>query len=785
MKTFRTRTVGAAAIGLLTIAAASTSSPASAAEDRTVSPVGVASMGTTSSSPDPDKAMLLRWSVLPTATYVPGSEPSGAFTTGNAAIPAPYAGQPVQGFSATHRLADGTSLVMSDNGYGSKANSGDFLLSVHRIRPNAVQLPTAVGARPVKGDRTAYLGTPIRLSDPFNRIPWPTWRDGACAAAAASNPAGYTCPSPDRLLTGWDFDIESMQIAKDGTMWFGEEFGPFLLHTDSSGRLLSAPIPTPGVRSPSNPTLPPGQQPTLANSKGFEGMAIEPDLRTLHPMLEGVTTEDAAKGRTRDLRVYTVRTTGTRASFAPGHSYYRLDDPANAIGDFIMVNDRQGLVLERDNGQGASAVTKRVYLVDLDRTSRDGVMHKQLLVDLMNLPNPLGLGGFGPTFTFPFVTIEDLEIIDGRTIAVMNDNNFPAVGGRSGTEPDQNEYLEIRLPRRLDVAQSLLPSRRVGDPVTRFDVQAHRGGLGLTTEETPQGFSKALALGVSTLELDTQVTQDGGVVVTHDRQVQAVKCRDTAPVTPGDGEYPYVGKFITDLTVAQVQTLDCGYQQLPGHPAQQVVTGVKMAQLRDVFAVVRAHRAWGVRLNIETKVEAGAPEQTAPRELFVKRVREEIATSGLERQVTVQSFDWGALRVMHDLAPAIPLVALTNDDFLQVGQPGASPWLGGLDADDFGGDFVAAADAIPGVSTLSPVAGLPQSGKTGDAGYRFYTDADMVARANARGLKVVPWTVDDPATMETLIDAGVDGLITDYPDVLRAVLADKGMRQPRPYALQR
>lgn len=729
-------------------------------------------------APDPSRARLIAHSVLPAATYVPGSERSGAWTTGNAAIPAPYPGQPVQGFSATHRLADGSYLVMSDNGFGAKANSADFLLAVHRIRPNAITLPTAVGAEPARGPGTAYLGTPVRLSDPEGHVAWPIWRDGACDEAA-SLPSGYSCPTSDRLLTGWDFDIESMQVAKDGTYWFGDEFGPYLLHTDATGRLLQAPIPTPGVRSPSNPQLPAGETANLANSKGFEGMAIAPDLRTLHPMLEGTVAEDRAAGRDRDLRIYTVPTK-KGASFDPSWVSYRMDDPANAIGDFALVNDHQGLVIERDNNQGATAVTKRVYLIDLERVDADGVVHKQLLVDLMDLPNPQGLGGFGDPFTFPYVTIEDVEIIDSRTIAVMNDNNFPATGGRSATAPDVNEYLEIRLPRALKVSPSLLPRGRVGDPVKRFDVQAHRGGIGMTTEESLQGFSKALALGVRTLELDTQVTEDEKVVVTHDRQVQATKCRDTAPVTAGDTEYPYVGKYIRDLTLAQVKTLDCGYQQLPGFPAQEVVRGNRLAELSDVFDVVKAHRAHRVTLNIETKVEAGAPEQTAPRAVFVRRVAEQIEQSGLQRQVVVQSFDWGALREMHSQLPRVPLVALTNIDFLQVGRPGASPWLGGLDADDFGGDFVAAADAIPGVEILSPLHGTPQGGRIGQVGYRFYTDAAMVERAHERGLKVVPWTINDPATMEALIDAGVDGLITDYPNALREVLRVKDMALPRP-----
>lgn len=424
------------------------------------------------SAPDPSRAQLVARSVLPAATYVPGSEPSGYWTSGSAVIPAPYPGQPVQGFSATHRLRDGSYLVMSDNGYGAKANSADFLLSVHRILPGSPGSAAATGASGATG-QTTYLGTPIRLSDPDRRVPWPIWRDGACGTAATSLPAGalpanalpsnYECPEPDRQLTGWDFDIESMQIARDGSLWFGEEFGPYLLHTDAEGRLLEAPIPTPGVVSPSNPTLAAGQVANLGNSKGFEGMAIAPDLRTLHPLLEGVVAEDAAAGRDRDLRLYTVETKRGRgghqpnAEYSSDYVYYRMDDPAHAIGDFAMINTRQGLVIERDGNQGDAAKVKKVYLVDLSRVDGEGVVRKQLLVDLMNLPDPRGIGGLGDPFTFPYVTIEDVEVIDDRTIAVMNDNNFPAAGGRSATDPDVNEYVEIRLPQRLDVSRSLLP----------------------------------------------------------------------------------------------------------------------------------------------------------------------------------------------------------------------------------------------------------------------------------------------------------------------------------------
>jgi glycerophosphoryl diester phosphodiesterase len=333
------------------------------------------------------------------------------------------------------------------------------------------------------------------------------------------------------------------------------------------------------------------------------------------------------------------------------------------------------------------------------------------------------------------------------------------------------------------VASTALVVPAAADPPlpqkSHFDLQAHRGGLGLTTESTLAGFAKAIALGVTTLELDTQVTQDEHVVVTHDRRISNVKCQDTAPAFPGDPEFPYVGKFITNLTLAQVKTVNCGYQQLPGFPEQEVVSG-PMPELRDVFDLVERSKARKLTLNIETKVEAGAPQETAPRDLFVRRVWEEIREARMFDQVTIQSFDWGALKVMHSLAPELPLVALTNRDFLQVGQPGASPWLGGIDADDFGGDFVAAAASIDGVTALSPVQGFPQGGRIGDGTFVPYPDRRMIDDAHARGLKVIPWTIDDPATMDYFIDLGVDGIITDYPDRLRAVMAENGLRLPKP-----
>jgi amidase len=313
---------------------------------------------------------------------------------------------------------------------------------------------------------------------------------------------------------------------------------------------------------------------------------------------------------------------------------------------------------------------------------------------------------------------------------------------------------------------------------TAFDLQAHRGGLGLVTESTLQAFANALEMGVSTLELDTQVTRDGYVVVTHDRQVLAHRCLDTAPASANDADFPYVGKYIKDLTLAQVRTLDCGSQRADAHAQQTTVPGANIVLLSEVFDLVKRHRAHNVMLNIETKVEAGAPHETAPREQFVRAVVAQIQHHNMQDQVSIQSFDWGALMLAKQLAPELPLVALSNaQSFLQCGEPGASPWTGGIDMDDFDCNLPAAAASF-GASAISPVHGLPQSAGINDAGYSAFTTREMVEQAHALGLKVIPWTINDQPTMAQLIDIGVDGIITDYPDRLRAVMQDRDMTLP-------
>ncbi|CAL9356451.1 esterase-like activity of phytase family protein [Streptomyces sp. enrichment culture] len=381
----------------------------------TVLTLALASPATAGNSPhegDFGRATLTGFASLPAETFVPDSEPSGAHlgTGPFNGVAAPFPGQPVQGFSGIVNRHDGTFDVLSDNGYGNQANSADFLLRVHRVAPD-----TATGALRVLGG--------FGLSDPDRHVPFPLTR-------------------ADRRLTGADFDVESIVRVADGTYWMGDEFGPYLLHFSADGRLLQAPVPLEGVRAPES-AVRTGEQATLGSSKGFEGLVRSVDGRRLYPLLEGTVTGDTPG----DLRFseFDLR----RGAYTGKRFTYRLQSPAHAIGDAIAVDRHRFLVIERDGGQGDAAKFKRIYLADTRDRDDDGLLDKTLVADLLDIANPKGVGGFGETFRFPFTTIEDVVLLDDRTLAVLNDNNFPFSSGRTPGKADDNEFITLRLSRAL------------------------------------------------------------------------------------------------------------------------------------------------------------------------------------------------------------------------------------------------------------------------------------------------------------------------------------------------
>jgi glycerophosphoryl diester phosphodiesterase len=293
-----------------------------------------------------------------------------------------------------------------------------------------------------------------------------------------------------------------------------------------------------------------------------------------------------------------------------------------------------------------------------------------------------------------------------------------------------------------------------------FDLQAHRGGRGETTEESLRAFAKSLELGVSTLELDIVLTKDSQPLVWHDPTIDAAKCADTAPAVAGDPAYPYVGKLVHDLTLVQIRTLDCG-RRLAEFPDAEVVRGNKIATLPDVFALTDSYHA-AVRYNIETKVEADKPGASAGPQEFVDVILAAVRSAGKADRVEIQSFDWRTLPMVHLAEPSIPLVALYN---AQTWAPG-SPWLAGEDPGLIGDPLLGA--LLVGANIVSP-------------DYALVTGRAYVDRAHSLGLKVIPWTVNDANAMREQIGYGVDGIITDFPTLARAVMAGLGVPLPPAY----
>jgi glycerophosphoryl diester phosphodiesterase len=319
--------------------------------------------------------------------------------------------------------------------------------------------------------------------------------------------------------------------------------------------------------------------------------------------------------------------------------------------------------------------------------------------------------------------------------------------------------LPARLAAALLTLAVLLASPASAQP-SDFDLQAHRGGRGETTEESLRAFGKAIELGVSTLELDIAITKDGQPLVWHDPTIDAEKCVDTGPAFAGDPLYPYVGKLVHELTLVQLRTLDCG-RRLAEFPRAEVLRDNKIATLPEVFALADSYRA-GVRFNIETKVEADRPSRSAAPQEFVDVILAAVRSAGKVSSVEIESFDWRTLPMVRQAEPSIPLVALYNDETWAPD----SPWLAGINATGVGDPMIGA--RMVGADIVSP-------------DYQLVTGRPYVEHAHALGLKVIPWTVNDADAMRAQIGYGVDGLITDYPTLLRSVLAELGMPLPAAY----
>jgi len=322
-----------------------------------------------------------------------------------------------------------------------------------------------------------------------------------------------------------------------------------------------------------------------------------------------------------------------------------------------------------------------------------------------------------------------------------------------------------------------------------FDLQGHRGGRGNANENTLHSFAWGLIDGVKTLEMDNGITKDGVVVVWHDMVIPPEKCEDTSPAFKGDPDFPYVGKNIANLTLAQIKTLDCGSERQIDYPMQLIYPRSKMSTMKEVFDFVAcADPGRQMKFNIESKIDPVTPNRTRGVDDFVSLQHAVFAKSGYDlKSITYQSFDWRTLIGMKTLEPKIPTAALISSD--TAGDlNGTTPWLAGLKLVSFPGATIGikiaeAANSIK-ANILSPSAVSSKSlaADPTQPGYVPFTTKDMVDRAHELKMTVIPWTVNRANIADQLLNWGVDGLITDYPTQMRRLFEQRGLRLASTYS---
>lgn len=323
----------------------------------------------------------------------------------------------------------------------------------------------------------------------------------------------------------------------------------------------------------------------------------------------------------------------------------------------------------------------------------------------------------------------------------------------------------MTFDRRACIA-ALLIAAACGS-VHALDLQGHRGARALAPENTLPGFALALGIGVTTLELDIAITRDDVLVIHHDRSLNP-------DITRGaDGRFLDTrGALIRSLDFKKLQRFDVGRLK-PGtayatnHPQQQAIDGTRIPRLTDLFALVRKAGNDEVRFAIETKLSPDKPNETVAPDVFARAVVAAIRDAGVASRSTIISFDWRTLAVVQKEAPEIGTVYLTSQrsgfDNIGADKPEGSAWTNGLRFKDHGS-----------VAAMVRAAG----GKTWSA-FHGDLDAAQVRQAQALGLQVLAWTVNEPADIVRVLDLGVDGIVSDRPDLVREEMQRRGLTLPR------
>lgn len=310
---------------------------------------------------------------------------------------------------------------------------------------------------------------------------------------------------------------------------------------------------------------------------------------------------------------------------------------------------------------------------------------------------------------------------------------------------------------RLLASAGLLGLVTIVTSAFAFDLQGHRGARGLVPENTLAAFDKALELGVDTLELDVAATSDNVLVISHDLRVNPAITRDAS------GRWlTGTGPSIRSVPLAALSEYDVGRLNPANRygaafPRQVAQDGQRIPTLAALFRRLRERNENRVRLNIEIKSDPYQAELSPPPEQVVALLLKVLRDESMERRVTVQSFDWRILAAMRYQAPDISLSCLTTPQTVR-----DIAWTMGRQLTRF--------DSVPGMAA--------------DAGCDIWSPAHAgitaadVDQAHRLNLAVIPWTVNKPADMRRMLDIGVDGFITDEPDLALPLLVERGKRSP-------
>ncbi|GAA3700301.1 hypothetical protein GCM10022204_16290 [Microlunatus aurantiacus] len=685
--------------------------------------------------PDPGRQVslprLVARATMPAAPASPDSPPA-------AVIP---------GFSAAVARGDGTFWALPDQDPSAKGDP----LRIHLIRPAWERAGSGTGEVEVLRHLT--------LSDPYEEIPFPIARDR----------------SRNRLLTAADLDPESLQRMPDGTFWIGDERGPFLVHLDRRGQVISTPVASPLGRSPQHPD--PGDDPaTIRTGGGIAALAASADGRLLYPVLEKplVAEED---GRRRVIAEFDAR-----LEEYTGRTWdYRVDTDSNLVVDAQLVGRRTMLVLERDDFGGETAVSKRVYRVDLSRTDRSGMLAKTLVVDLLKLDNPDRLAdgdgwGTGDPFSFGLRSVEALVPLPDGHLVLAGGTDLSGTPTRRAGVPDDPELIMID------------PDATVTAREAEGTVIAHRGASGYRPEHTLAAYALAIRQCADVIEPDVVLTKDGVPVARHENEIGGTTDVATHPEFANrrvrkiiDGE-SVRGWFTEDFTLAELRTLRTRERIPEVRPANTAFNGrypiPTLAEVLDLARHSRTCDGLPVGVTPETKHPTYFAGIGQPMETPLLDALAAADLDSADSPVIIQSFEVGNLRRLNGLT-SVGLSQLVNCS--------GAPY-----------DFEAAGDPRT-YATMATAAGLAEIAEYADAvglcknvmiprtsqGF-LRQPTRAVADAHAAGLTVIGWTFrrensflpadfrkgTDPAAagdleaeIRTFLAAGMDGYFTDNPDI--------------------